>query len=1202
MKFIPSILGTLLVVVALLCPERAAWAAADVVISEFMANNGSTLKDEDEEYSDYIELFNAGDAAANLDGWWLTDDPALPEKWRFPAITLAPARFLIVFASDKDRRNPAAPLHTNFKLLDTGDDLILTAADGTTQVFAYLNYPPQEEDFSYGLAMNATLVTLVKAGDPCKTLVPSDGGLGTSWYQPTFNDAGWISGTTGIGYDENPDYLPLIGTNIDAQMNNVRASAFLRVSFNVPDPSLYSSVVLRMKYDDGFSAFLNGTRLDGRNDPNPLLWDSGATTTRDEAQAVQFEEIVMKSSAGLLRAGANVLAVHGLNAGAGSSDFLILPELDGLNTGTIDRGIVQFFHRPTPGSGNLPGFTGLVEKPQFSPPGGTYSSSVSLTLSASTPGAVIRYTLSGSEPTETSTAYTAPISITGSTLVRARIFGGAQSVSPLISAAYVILAADAVSFNSNLPVLVLDNFGGGSVPANNFQPAFLSVFDLGADGRARLNRAPDLETRCGMKIRGSSTQGQPKQNFSVEAWDEKNRDRDIALLDLPAESDWILYAPYNFDRSMLRNPFIMEISNQIGRYAPRTRFVEVFVNRDGGTLLRSEYAGVYVLMEKIKRGPHRVDIERLIPSEIDEPFISGGYMLKIDRLDPGDSGMSAGGQRMGFVYPKEEVISPDQVSWIQTYINDFVSTLNGPGFTDPDSGYAYYIEPDSWIDHHILNVLPMNVDALRLSAYFYKGRERRMEFGPIWDFDRSINSTDGRDDNPSAWKGTGDATDFFGYPWWGRLFQDPDFWQKWRDRWQSLRKTTLSTANVNSTIDSMAAEVAEAQVRNFQVWTSIGGGGGGWQNDVNNMKSWLATRSAWIDSQFTAAPRFSRAGGPITPGFQLTITGTTGTIYYTIDGTDPRASGGGIAPGAKSYAGAIALNANARVVARARVSATNWSGPTAESYFTSLPRLAITEFMYHPLEAGPGSPYSEEDFEFVEIQNVGDEPIALPGVRLTGGISFVVPSAEAVPLQSGEYAVVARNFDAFAARYTLSGRRVIGSYTGNLSNDGDSLGLEGPLGEPIHLFNYSDTWLASTDGEGMSLAVLDPKKDPSTWGDMTGWAASTVLHGTPGEDDPGLTGGGGRQQPGDSNQDGRLDLADAVSLLIRLFLGGSMPMPCEGGALDAGANLILLDVSDDARVDVTDAVFTLNYLFRNGPAPAKGTRCIRIEGCGSACL
>ena len=105
--------------------------------------------------------------------------------------------------------------------------------------------------------------------------------------------------------------------------------------------------------------------------------------------------------------------------------------------------------------------------------------------------------------------------------------------------------------------------------------------------------SPTLGTRVGIKIRGSSTQNRAKKAFTVEARDDFGEDKDISPLGLAEESDWILYAAYNFDRALIRNALIYQLSNQIGRYAVRTRFCEVFVNTNGGALSYNDYVGVY---------------------------------------------------------------------------------------------------------------------------------------------------------------------------------------------------------------------------------------------------------------------------------------------------------------------------------------------------------------------------------------------------------------------------------------------------------------------------------------------------------------------------------------------------------------------------------------------------------------------------------
>jgi hypothetical protein len=112
---------------------------------------------------------------------------------------------------------------------------------------------------------------------------------------------------------------------------------------------------------------------------------------------------------------------------------------------------------------------------------------------------------------------------------------------------------------------------------------------------------------------------------------------------MPKESDWILYAPYP-DKTLMRDVLAYELSNQLGRWAPRTRFVEIFVSETGRKIARRDYLGVYVLMEKVKRDKHRVNVQKLGPEDNTEPALTGGYIFKKDHSDRGEMGLiNAGG-------------------------------------------------------------------------------------------------------------------------------------------------------------------------------------------------------------------------------------------------------------------------------------------------------------------------------------------------------------------------------------------------------------------------------------------------------------------------------------------------------------------------------------------------------------------------------
>ena len=693
---------------------------------------------------------------------------------------------------------------------------------------------------------------------------------------------------TGIGFsDGQPEFDDLIATDVGGDMQGASASLWTRIEFEAGDLSAFDALTLKMKYDDGFVAYLNGVEVAARNAPATLAYDSGATAAHPNAEAVVYEDIDISGFLGSLQVGSNVLAIHGLNDGAAGADFLILPRLVAGREGSPPR----FFGNPTPGALNDPSLGAPTATVSFSRPSGLFTGpSIPVGLSADSPGAVIHYTLDGSIPTEGSPQYAGPITISTTTQVRARAYESGRPPSVIATEAYVKLAAGLQTYTSDLPVLVIDTFGGG-VDANSLEPSFIGVFEPQEDGWTDFTAGMDLATRAGVKQRGSSN-----KHYGFETWDDYDEDKDVSLLGLPPESDFVLYRS-GFDKSLMNNTFMFELSNQIGQYASRTLFVEVYLNTGGGEVSASDHIGVYAVIEKIKRGPDRVDVEALDAADNTEPDVTGGYMLKIDRLDPGDSGFHTSRGTPTFygylcyVYPKEEDLTGAQAAWIRQYLEDFEDALYGADFADPELGYAKYIDVDSFIDHHILNELAKNPDAFWLSGYMYKPRGGKLAMGPIWDFDRAL-GFENRSDNPVGYVSFEGVQLCYNYDWWGRLFEDPDFVQRYIDRRYELRQGPMSLQNMHAIIDAQAAQLAASQ-----------SGNSAWPGQVNDLKNWVADRIAWIDDRIDGnvipgAAQFSRDSGPIDPGDELTILAPTGTVYYTLDGSDPRMAGGGVSPGA----------------------------------------------------------------------------------------------------------------------------------------------------------------------------------------------------------------------------------------------------------------------------------------------------------------
>lgn len=410
-------------------------------------------------------------------------------------------------------------------------------------------------------------------------------------------------------------------------------------------------------------------------------------------------------------------------------------------------------------------------------------------------------------------------------------------------------------YTSNLPIVIIDTFGQ-QIPNEPKIPARIKIIYDQSGGRNTLNSQHiDFEGKIGIEVRGKTSQHFPKKQYGVEIQDDDGNDKDASLLQLPAESDWVLNGPYS-DKTLMRNYLAYEFSNRIGRYASRTRFVEVFLNQSGeANIDKRHYVGVYLLMEKIKRGKKRIDIQSLKPTQENPSEIAGGYILKIDKKDWHDAYFyTRYATRLILVYPKGRDISPVQKTWIQNYMDEFEAALAGADFKHPKRGYATYIDIDSFIDHFVINELFKNTDGFRNSTYMYKDRDGKLEMGPVWDFNLSMGNT--------VFYGGWETDTWLIYTnpvpfWWDRLLTDEDFKQRLVKRWKALRKNELATSKLLDEIDRTADYLSEAQKRNFERWPVLGrqvfGNPGPYlptyEQEVQQLKTWLQARLAWMDQR-----------------------------------------------------------------------------------------------------------------------------------------------------------------------------------------------------------------------------------------------------------------------------------------------------------------------------------------------------------------
>ncbi len=1576
------------------CP--APILAQDVVISEFLALGGDLL-DEDGELSDWIEIYNGGASAVNLEGWYLSDDEDDLKKWRFPDTSLEEGQFLIVFASGKNRAEPGQEFHTNFRLSSSGEFLALVLPDGETVADGYLPaYPEQVKDISFGLPQQSTQIQLVPAGATVWFRIPVDGSDG-GWRLPGFNDASWSEGSTGLGFgagavpvplpdepvnlsplgratqssdapagslpaslaiDDNyenfthtaagenlpatweidlgdqytlisiilynradccrsrlrditvsildgpggnviyesdllnpenilgaggldgpeilkvdlleglgsailgrvvrvvrtpdPDlsgtsgqgsedeadvlslaevevigtegaYGGLIETNVEAAMRGINASIYVRIPFALGDVESLEFLLLRMKYEDGFVAWLNGSEVAHRNAPAMPEWNSAATEEREADEALVFEEIDLSEHLDSLLPGTNVLAIQGLNLSADDLDFLILPELNGIPFRDEMR---RYFKEPTPGDLNdSEGFLGFVADTRFSHDRGFYESPFTVEITTETPDAEIRYTLDGSVPSESNgIVYTGPLPISSTTTLRARAFlEGLEPtnvdthtyifIEDVISQSYAKtleagfpsrwgstasdygMSLNVVNFyqatirddlkslpSMSIVMLIDDLFGSRGIYTNSTQhglawerPASVELIDPdGSDG---------FQVDCGIRIQGGwfrQHSGTKKHSFRLLFKDQYGPTRlrfplfgkravdqfDTITLRAGANDG------YSWDAARLteqytRDEFGRSLQRATGNAGCHGMFVHLYIN--------GIYWGLYNPVERP-----------------DHAFSASYYGGEKEEWDAIHDGLPTNGDAR--MYSQMIGMTSAAGSSLANY-----QRLQGrnPDGT-PNPSYPYLLDVQNYIDYLIVNLWGGNWDWPWKNWWACRDRTEKSTGFKFycWDYENTM----GNNRNRSPLTKNALLNDFSsaGIPH-TNLRRNAEYRLAFADRVHRFffHGGILTPESLIPRYADLASRVERAIVGESARW------GDQHYSQPLTLREWtierdwllkayLPYRSAIVLQQLRSAglypaveaPAFNRHGGRVDPGFLLIITAPAGKIYYTLDGTDPRIPEGAVSPNAlevgemelielvpagaeakvlvpedeslgldwiepefndtgwlegstgigfdtgtdfdaliatdvedllyrkassiyvripfdvdpvlieegalamlllkmkyddgyaaylngeriasrnapeslawnsratavrndgqaveyeaASIAGALPLLRPGRnllaihglntsttgggdllilpslggvptssaipiletTVARARALVNDdWSALSEATFVIDVP-IRVTEILYHPAPPPEDSPFDENDFEFIELQNIGETPMELSGVQIEGGILFDFAESDLETLEPGGIVVLVENLEAFASRYQTEGMLIAGQYRGRLANDGDLIVVRGPHGEAILDFVYDDGWYPETDGLGPSLVIADFQKDPSAWEDAASWHQSEFPLGSPGFYEPGKPPPPeGWQIPGDITQDGKLSLGDAVILLKILFLGGTFPLPCEGN-LTSEANTALLDSNGDGEVLQADIIHFLTYLFLDGDPPARGIECARFPGCPDVC-
>lgn len=513
----------------------------------------------------------------------------------------------------------------------------------------------------------------------------------------------------------------------------------------------------------------------------------------------------------------------------------------------------------------------------------TFSENVVVTLSHDNEDVGIYFTLDGSVPSKaTGIPYLEPIVIDQTSELRtAAVFS--DGIEVVDSQNYIKVSNDLVDYQSTVPIVIIDNFSAGDVPDKEWttmtqtgaglqqQARQFSVMQIyqNEGSSSQISGEAKEELRLGIRVRGAFSSTWDPQPFSFEVKSEaSDEDATMSLLGMPEDSDWILYHPFpQFDKTMLFNTFIWELAAQTGRFAPEYKFVEVFLNKDGGAVGMEDRLGVYALLEKVKRSPERIAID-----ELSADGQSGGFLLAINRMDaipvggfpaengamspqffhtPGPDGVletppnepSVGDdiprQVNGFINfesPNGYKITPTQRGAIEKWFADFEAVLyDDSKWLDPVEGYRAQLNVRDFIDYFLLLNLAQQGDGLLISMFpWVSNPPRVLHMGALWDF------------NNNAYRDNFDGNLLLRPDrlWYGRLFEDPTFEMEFLARWFELREDILSDQNMDKIVDDQAATIGQ------DLATRQGLDPVEWMTRLDAMKNNLKARANWLDGEF----------------------------------------------------------------------------------------------------------------------------------------------------------------------------------------------------------------------------------------------------------------------------------------------------------------------------------------------------------------
>ncbi len=406
--------------------------------------------------------------------------------------------------------------------------------------------------------------------------------------------------------------------------------------------------------------------------------------------------------------------------------------------------------------------------------------------------------------------------------------------------------------NSNLPIVIITtdiNPDTGQLTEIPDDPKILASMKIISRPNGARNYLTDSNNtdflnyngRIKIEIKGSTSQLLDKKPYSLTTLqDDDISNNNVSILDMPSENDWILNA-LSFDSSLIRDYLSFSLSNNLGNYAPRGKYCEVVINGD--------YKGLYLLMEKIKIDSNRVNIQKMNPSDISTPNITGGYITKCDKTNGDPIAWTFNntiGNDVYFIHdtPNPNTITAEQNNYIYNEFDSLETIMNVQN-ASITTGFPSKIDIPSFIDYMLLCELASNVDSYQFSTYFHKDRNGKLRAGPIWDFNLAYGlDVFGDRSQTNIWQF--DNGDNIGASFWKNLYLNPIYKCYLSKRWNDITATNqpLNYYVIANQIDHLSEQLSESRIRENQRWNTIGN----YNETISNLKTWIQTRINWMNT------------------------------------------------------------------------------------------------------------------------------------------------------------------------------------------------------------------------------------------------------------------------------------------------------------------------------------------------------------------